>query len=97
MLHVHLQEGFNDDDVELRVDGRLELRHRGVTTRLLTGYADQISVDLPDGHHEIDVRVPTRSMSSEFSVALTGDLWVGLSVEAGRLVRIDSTEPFAYL
>lgn len=98
-LQVHLQEGFQDDEVVVVVDGDERLHEREVTTKLLTGMAATKVVDVAQGHHEIEVRVPTRGLQDLFSLMVSSQvIQLGLSIEDERLTHIvKEGESFGYL
>jgi uncharacterized cupin superfamily protein len=98
-LQVHLQEGFQNDEVVVVVDGGERLHERDVTTKLLTGMAATKVIDVAPGHHEIEVRVPTRGLQDLFSLTVGGEaIQLGLSIEGERLTHIvKEGESFGYL
>jgi hypothetical protein len=99
ILQVHLQEGFQDDEVVVAVDGEERLHEREVTTKLLLGTAGTRDVEVAPGPHEIEVRVPTRGLESMVSITVGNQpVQLGLSVENGHLTHIvKEGESFGYL
>jgi hypothetical protein len=95
-LRIDLQDGFDNDDVRIKVNGK-EVYHRGdVTTKLLLGLADTTQTKVDDGAAEVEVAVPSRGLSQTERVEARGNVYLGVSVEAGRLRLNKSETPFGY-
>lgn len=94
-IRVDLREGFEDDEVVIRVGEEEVYRKEGVTTLPQIGRAD--GVDAPVGQGPVTVRVelPKRGLSGSFSVPAPG-LHLGISVEGGELTHEVSPTPFRY-
>jgi hypothetical protein len=84
-LRIELGEGFKDDTVVVRIDGAETYSAHGVTTKLLTSYADYLERDVPDGKVTIEVDVPTRGLSATVPEEVHGIHALRLSIEDGRL------------
>jgi hypothetical protein len=96
VLTVDLQEGFRDDHVVVRVDGREVYAKRGVSTNWSIGRADGVEVDVPAGTVAVVVEVPSRGLSDRLDVDVPDRRYLGVSVGNGRL-RFDVAEqPFTY-
>lgn len=63
-LQVDLREGFNDDSVVMRVDGREVYRRSGVRTNYSVGIADRIEIEVPAGKAQVELALPLRGISS---------------------------------
>src|SRR5258706_8256545 len=61
-LRIDLQDGFQDDDVVVKVDGEERLRQAGVTTKKVLGLAGSVTVDVPEGQRSIELSVPSRGV-----------------------------------
>lgn len=97
-LQVHFQEGFQDDEVVVLVDGSERLHEREVTTKLLLGMADTKAIEVAPGRHEIVVRVPTRGLQGLVSVTVGSQpVQLGLSIQGDHLTHIvQEGESFGY-
>jgi len=96
-LNIHLQEGFENDAVTVRVSGREVYRRQGVTTRTQIGLADMVVVTGFPGTVDVEIDVPTRSQRAVFPVTLPDTPYVGVSVERdGRLSHRLSSEIMGY-
>jgi hypothetical protein len=97
-LHVHLQDGFADDRVEMHVGGSAVLRSGGVTTSLLTGLATEVDTLVSPGETVVRVEIPSRGIDARHAVELApgAEHWVGVAIEAGEVQFSDSDRSFFY-
>jgi hypothetical protein len=96
-LHISLEEGFQDDAVEIKVDGRTVFDKADLRTRLQIGLADSFETDVPNGEHEIELVVPARGISETFSVDPRDTPNVGISLEEQNAKVRFSKQPFGYV
>jgi hypothetical protein len=95
-LHIHLREGFADDEVEVRVDGRSVAQLRHVTTNYSIGLAAETEVDVPAGPTTVELVLrgyppaPTR-------IDATAQTFLFVRREGEKLVFESSATPPAYL
>lgn len=93
-LSIHLQDGFDDDEVVVSVDGSIMRRLEHVTTRLLLGYADEFQVEMQQTECSLRIVLPRRNLEAEAVVRLPA--YVGASVAEGGLMLLSSDRPFGY-
>jgi hypothetical protein len=97
-LHVDIQDGFFDDEVRVLVDGAEVFMAPGVRTRFQIGLAESFAVTVEPGPVEVTVELPRKGLSASLSVAVDGDLYVGVSLgEDNRLIMQQSDTPFRYM
>lgn len=97
VLRVDFQEGFDGDEVVVRVDGR-EVRRDRVTTSESVGYAGSVEVEVDEGTTaDVTVDVPTRGLAGRAAATVDGDVFVGATISGGRLALVVSAEPMGYL
>ena len=96
-LHIHLQRGFEEDRVVVEIAGKKEYNQSEVTTSLLTGLADSFEVEVPDSVVPVFVHLPGRDLRTEIEVDVAQEVYLGLSVEGGRIVPRISEEEFGYM
>jgi hypothetical protein len=94
-IHIDLQEGFEDDDVVIRIGEEEVFRKEGVTTLPQIGRADGIEIPIGDGPVIVDVELPKRGVQASFSVPAP-DMHLGISIEDGELMHEISKTPFRY-
>jgi len=97
-LHTALQEGFADDEVILRIDGREVFHKTGVKTRLQIGLAATHEEPVNSGPVSVEVELPARKLTRTLPMVVTEDLFLGVSLEpVGTLRHVVSREPFGYV
>jgi hypothetical protein len=92
-MRVDLQDGFNDDRVELYANGVKVFAEEGVTTRRQLGFALSTEIEVPAGALEVEIRIPTRQLSKTFSVDTPN---LGISIRNGDIEIITSGKRFGY-
>ena len=92
---VDLREGFQDDDVVLRIDGEEVYRRSGVTTLPQIGRADGVDVPVGEGPVTVEIDLPRRGVSGSFSVEAAG-MHIGISVSGDAIDHEVSSTPFRY-
>jgi len=97
VLHVALQEGFDNDTVVVRVNGRQALAQDGVRTRRQIGLAGSVEVEVAEGAATVEIALPSRGLSATIPLVLPGPRYVGVSVDREGIRHRLSTEPFGYL
>jgi len=95
-MRIDLQEGFNNDRVEIYVNGVKVLEKEGVTTKRMLGLALSSEIEVPDGALDIEVRVPTKNLAKTFSVGSSDTPNLGISIHNGDLKSITSKRRFGY-
>lgn len=97
-LHIELQEGFQDDAVEVRVNGAEVLRNGHVKTRLQTGFAAAASVEVDAGSVAVEVALPAAARRGHIDLTLSAPVWLGVSLQADRAVHFTvSQTAFGYV
>jgi uncharacterized protein YdeI (BOF family) len=98
-LHIDFQEGFLDDTVVVRVNGEQYFK-QNIRTRLQTGYAGSLDIDVQERRVDVEVNLPTKEMSKSIPVVFdeSDTVYMGLSVTAqGEISERVSHEPFGYV
>lgn len=93
-LHVHLQSGFDNDAVIVRVNGRECLRAAAVSTRRNIGLATRESFEVDEGPLEIDIE--SHGLTKHLHCDIHDTLYLGVSIANGELRTIVSETPFGY-
>lgn len=99
LIHIAIQDGFQNDTLVVRLDGAEVYRRAGLKTRMQIGLADSFSFDAAPGAAELLVEIPTRNAGVTIPVEVppVGELHVGLSVTPDGAITYQSTdEPFRY-
>jgi hypothetical protein len=95
-LTIHLQDGFANDSVVVRVNGNEVYRRSGVTTQLVLGRAEVFATEVPEGPVDVEVEVPTRHVQSTFRIEALPKTHLALSLTADGVDHFVSTKAFAY-
>lgn len=95
-IAIHLQEGFADDFVIVRVNGRERFRREHVRTDLMLGYADITEVAVRAKRSEVAIELPERALNGKVAVDSSTDVDVGCAVVDGALVLRVPGRPFGY-
>jgi hypothetical protein len=85
-IHLALQDGFDDDEVVLRVEGSEAFKGEGITTRTQLSHAADMHLDVPDRPFGLDVDVPTRGVRETVQIDPQTNPNVTVSLRDGRLV-----------
>jgi hypothetical protein len=88
LLHLVLEDGFDDDTVVVRADGRELLRLDGVTTRTQISHAGDAEIEVPEGLVTLEVEVPTQGVRDSVEVDAAATPVVGLSLREGRIAPV---------
>jgi len=97
-LAIHLQEGFRNDTVIIRVNGGEVYRENDVASRqLLGGLADDsLAVEVEAGLVEVEVDVPTQNLTATYNVNAAEYPYLGVYIEGGEIRFRRSKEAFGY-
>jgi hypothetical protein len=97
VLRIDLRDGFADDAVVVRVDGREVLRRDSLSTRTQVGLAHSLTVEAA-GAVAVEVALPKRHLSETIRLEVAAPRHLGVSIgRDGRLMHEISDAPFRYL
>lgn len=97
VLHVDLQDGFDDEPVVVRVDGEKAYRSENVRTDYRISRADSFERPVVGKMALVEVSVPRRELSDSRRVDVTLTPYVGISVLDGAIQWRHSPVPFGYM
>ena len=85
-LKIALQEGFENDDVVILVNGWEIYERDSVSTQTQIALAASVVTDVPSGRSTAEIEVSTRLLKAEFSVSTDGnDVTVEVSLESSGI------------
>ena len=97
-LHVDLQEGFVNDTVVVRVNGREVFNKASVKTKLQIGLATAFEADVPEGLLSIEIALPLKNVSETFALQVSDSTYLAVFItHEGRIAHRISQEPFGYV
>lgn len=97
LLHIALQEGFEDETVVIRVAGREAFRKDNVRTKLQIGLADSFELNVEEGPVSLEIDLPKKSLSKSIELQVPNTVYLGVSLIAGKIQHKISHEPFGYV
>jgi hypothetical protein len=86
VINIAFTDGFEGDEVSIRVGGAEAYRGEQVTTRTQISHAADTQLEVPDGPFTLDVEVPTRGVRETFELDPRKQPNVAISLLDGRLV-----------
>ena len=96
-LRVDFQEGFADDEVDVRVNGQESLHREGVTTKRMLGLASTSEIEVPaDQPVDVEIKLPKKHLSKTISLPPSESIYLGVSVSDGELQFTVSPKAFGY-
>jgi hypothetical protein len=96
LLKIDLQDGFCNDEVQIRVNGKPVFDQKSTTTKRLVGLADSAEVSIAPGPADVEISIPSRGLQWRDQVQVTDDLHLGVSIENGDVRCSQSKTPFGY-
>lgn len=84
-LTVLLLDGFSDDEVVVTVDGLEVARCAAVSTQLLTGLAESVVIDAPEGSVAVSISVPSAESQPEAAIDVSGATTILADLRDGEL------------
>jgi hypothetical protein len=96
-LHIDLQDGFQNDEVIVRLDGKQVFHKSGVSTDIRISRADGFEAPSAKPQSTIDIELPKKHLKATQSFAPSGTAHVGVSIREGKPQFRLSAEPFLYM
>lgn len=97
LLRIDLQDGFEGDNVIVKINSNEVYRKEGVKTELTLGYADSLEVEVAEGLCRVEVALPEKGIAESISLNVFTPVYLGLSVSDGKIIQRLSETFFAYL
>jgi hypothetical protein len=98
--YVHIQEGFKDDTVIVRVNGNDVFMKEHITTSRLLGPAASFSICLNEGLAVVIALVPHRNLQGSLELQVHSNIHLGISIIDSRgqekISFIKGDRPFVY-
>jgi hypothetical protein len=89
-VKLDLQDGFIDDEVVVKLDGREIQRVTNVSTRSQIGLARSMDLVLPPTAVQLSIELPQMDLRTGVNVPAKRPLWIGASLNDTR-DRLDVT------
>ena len=95
-LCVALQDGFEDDTVVVKFNGKEVFKQEHVKTKRQIGKAASFEVEAEDGPGKVEVSLPFKDLTQTIALKVSGDVYLGVSIAEGKIEHKLSSEPFRY-
>ena len=95
-LALVLEEGFDGDEVTVRVGDDVVFSSDSVTTRPQVGVAQRATLDLPPGEVVLSVDVTSLGVAADVPVEVRDGTHLGISIVGDQVVHRTAGEPFRY-
>jgi hypothetical protein len=96
-LFIHLQEGFDNDLVVIKVNGTEKFRRKQVTTKLLLGYAEVVELPVSETAAKVQISLPQKKLAQSIDLPQSADAHIAVSVVNNQITYQVSDQPFGYL
>jgi hypothetical protein len=94
-LHIHLQEGFANDQVIVTVDGQTVFEAE-VSTNLMRGRAATFDAPVPQGTITVEVLVSTRELRGAIDIDARDVPYLGCGMRDGAIEFRPTDQPVPY-
>src|SRR5262245_38428703 len=85
IIELFITEQFSDDTIVVRVNGKIEFRGEHITSKLLLGVAEEVTIEAPNAKLKLEVEAPNKSLRAEMEIAPGEDVRVEVRQEMGQL------------
>jgi hypothetical protein len=97
LLHLVLEEGFEDETVTIKVDGKEVFRDEHVKTRLQIGRAATREIPIGAGQVSVEISLPGRNLSQIVQVQTSDEAYLYCSLLPDRIeCRVSATPSSFY-
>lgn len=97
LFTIDLQEGFDDENISINIDGLDVFQGKNIITRNQIGLAKQIKKDLQSGNHTIHINLENRGVNETFSIDSAATPYLGISVEDNKIIFTPEATAFGYV
>jgi len=95
-LGIHLQNGFDDDEVVVKINGEERMHRHGVRTRRVLGLAEHTQLEVGEGPITVEVSVPNRGMEQVVEVQPGEEMNLGVSITADGIRALAHNRRLGY-
>ena len=94
-LTLDLREGFQNDPVVVRVDGREVANMPTLSTDYSIGLAKRISTPVGKGPTVVEIECPAKGLTIQKEIEVHGEGWLTVRLEGDALIleQIEGEEP----
>jgi hypothetical protein len=96
ILTIDLQDGYDNDEVVILINGEERYRNGSLRTDYAIGLAQSIQLGVPEGALQLRVNIPTRKLIADRPLDIAADVFVGVSLLNDAISFRVSEERFSY-
>ena len=96
-LHIDLQDGFQNDEVIIRLDGKQVFHKSGVSTDIRISRADGFEAPSTKAESQIEIELPKKRLKASEKVQPSQKPNVGISIREGKPQFRAQSEVFLYM
>ena len=85
LLHIAFQDGFDDDTVVARLDGREVYRGQGLSTDYRIGVAASFELEVEAGRKAIEIDLPLKHIGGSLEIDITAPAYLAVSTTGTEL------------
>ncbi len=97
LLHIALQDGFRNNTVLMRLNGKRIYRKNNLKTRTQIGLADSVELETDEGPASLEVSLPQERIVGSIAFVLKSVTYIGVSIIEGEVQFKVQNVPFGYL
>ncbi len=97
-LHLALQDGFEHDDMVIRVNGEDVFTGTDISTDLRISLATTVDLEVTPGATTIEIVLTTRHLRATHTVDIRAPIYLAINITRDAQIRFrESLEPFGYV
>jgi hypothetical protein len=98
IISIDLQEGFNNDKVEILINGAMLYEKENVSTRYQIGLADRFEADIAGSQAEIEINLPEKKINKKITLSLDRNIYIGFSIKGKEEIEhVVKEDEFHYM
>jgi hypothetical protein len=100
-LFIDIQEGFEDDTVTIKINGKEVYKKNHIKTSLRKGPTDTYNQPVQEGPVTVEVSIPTKNLQDKITITAKDKTYLGISItndpnQRKKIRFITLPEPFGY-
>jgi hypothetical protein len=97
-LSIELQEGFQNDNIIILINGKGVYARENITTRTQIGLADKFEINVDEDRAAVEIKLPARNLTETVEIILNKKKYLGFSVVGKENIKhIVQEEEFRYM
>jgi hypothetical protein len=80
LVHFDFQDGFINDTIILKVNGKEVFSKQNITTDLRISFAESFTTEIVNGQVKLDVLIPTKNLSLSRNILIDSEKYFGICI-----------------